>query len=73
MTVASPRERIHCQLWIELTFSLRSLAERVGFVRLRPLGFGGISSRQHAIPPKLALNSDASEGGWRREWDSNPR
>jgi hypothetical protein len=23
------------------------------------------------IPPKLALNSDASEGGWRREWDSH--
>lgn len=23
-----------------------------------------------AIPPKLALNSDASEGGWRRERDS---
>ena len=23
------------------------------------------------IPPKLALNSDASEGGWRRRWDSH--
>jgi hypothetical protein len=48
------------------------VAERVGFVRLRQ-GYGRISSCQRAIPPKLALNSDASEGRWRRGWDSNPR
>jgi hypothetical protein len=45
-----------------------SLAERVGFVRLRQ-GFGGISSCQRRHPAE-ALNSNASEGGWRRGWDS---
>jgi hypothetical protein len=31
------------------------MAERVGFVRLRPSCYGGISSCQRAIPPKRAL------------------
>jgi hypothetical protein len=50
------------------------VAEGEGFVRRRDfVAMAGSHRASDAIPPKLALNSNASERGWRRERDSNPR